>query len=233
MTNASVSFKKWKAFMTSFRKQDMNCEREVAAYLDEHLYSDHTVFTQYRRTDSLSEQLKGSDIVLTTSDGVLNDAITDEKVAISRANTNLNTFSLELSFLDKNNRLEQGWFLDSHKQTTHYLFGWILNADIPFNPSTAKYAYHKITRDNIHQLQYAIVKRSDVMDFLKSKGWTSDKIRRQDDAIRKRGYIINPHTFIDEVSFAFSPQLQEQPINILLRKQTYMRLATHKGIIGS
>ena len=211
----------------------MKTEREVAAFLDQHLYNNAITFTAYRRTDSIEEQLKGSDVILSTTDRRLTNAITDEKVAITRANTHLDTFSLELSFLDKNNNLKQGWLTDPDKQTTHYLFGWILSADIPYNTTTRKFDCHKITKDNIHQLQYAIVKRQTILDFLNNNGWTTDKLKRQDEAIRQRGYVLNPHTFVNNTSFSFSTQLQEQPINILLKKQTYLDLATHKGIINA
>lgn len=218
--------------METTRKQDMQTERQVAAFLDEHLYQDMSTFSSYHRTDTLEEQLSGSDIILSTQDKLLNDAIVDEKVAISRANTYLGTFSLELSFLNKKDKRMEGWLLDEGKATTHYLFGWITNADIPYLEEKKRYDHHQLTKDNIHRLQWAIVSRKSIMSFLEERGWTIEKLARQDNAIRKRGYLLRPHEFINDVSFAFSPQLQEQPINILLKKQTYFSLATHKGTIN-
>ena len=47
----------------SFRSRDMNVEREIASFLDKHLYSDDA-FSRKDRTDSFEEQMKGSDIII-------------------------------------------------------------------------------------------------------------------------------------------------------------------------
>ena len=84
------------------RKNDSIVEREIAMFLDEKLYSNKTLFKEFARTDDKEEQISGSDVVLSTSDGVLYRKVIDEKVAARNANTDLNTFSLELSFIGKN-----------------------------------------------------------------------------------------------------------------------------------
>ena len=73
----------------------MAVEREIAAFLDEHLYNNKELFTEHVRTDSLEEQYSGSDLLLSTKDGKLNRSIVDEKVASRFANRKLDTFSLE------------------------------------------------------------------------------------------------------------------------------------------
>ena len=54
--------------MENNRKKDMLVEREIASFLDEHLYSNKEIFSEFARTDGIEEQIKGSDIVLSTSD---------------------------------------------------------------------------------------------------------------------------------------------------------------------
>ena len=105
--------------MINNRKNDMLVEREIAAFLDNHLYSNSELFIEYARTDTYDEQISGSDILLSTKNGKLNRSITDEKVASRFANRNLNTFSLELSFLNKNGKKRCGWMLDESKKTEY------------------------------------------------------------------------------------------------------------------
>ena len=209
---------------------DLVVEREVAKFLDDKLYSNKELFSEVKRTDGKHEQIIGSDVVLTTSDGLLNGCLVDEKVATMYANTELNTFSLELSFIDKRGIVRDGWFIDETKKTEYYLFGWIVKADIPFDDKIKRYNTNLINKDNILILDWALVSRKRIFDFLNDKGWTLEKIRMQNDKIRKnRG--VKTKEFINDVSFRFSNSYVEEPVNILLKKDTYYSLSTLNGRI--
>lgn len=212
------------------RKNDSIVEREIAKFLDEKLYSDKTLFKEFARTDDKEEQISGSDVVLSTSDGVLYRKVVDEKVAARYANTELNTFSLELSFIGRNGDKRCGWFIDSTKTTKYYLFGWIKKADIPYNKECNRYNTDLITKDNIKEIDWALVSRQKIMDFLEDKGWTLDRLALQDKKIREQGKVKTKE-FINDVSFRYSDSYVEKPINILLKKETYMGLAHMHGTI--
>lgn len=216
--------------MLNNRKNDHKAEREVAAFLDKHLYSDTSVFDEFARTDGFDEQIRGSDVVLSILSKKLDRIIVDEKVAIRYANTNLDTFSLELSFINRMGKKTVGWFLDSSKSTQYYLLGWITKADIPYDQEKKKWDVYSITRDNIKELDWALVSRQKIAKFLESKGWTLDKLARQDTKIRENGGVATKD-FIDDVSFRYSTAYVEKPINILLKKETYMEIADAKGTI--
>ena len=216
--------------MISNRKNDMVVEREIASFLNENLYSNEDLFIEFARTDELDEQISGSDLLLSTKDGRLNRSIVDEKVAAKYANINLNTFSLELSFIGRDGKKRCGWLLDNTKKTEYYLFGWILSADIPLI-GEKKYDTDKITKDNIKSLEWALVKKDDIINFLKDNGWTLEKLSRQDENIREKGFIKN-YDFVDGVAFRYSKTiLPEKPINVLLKKETYINISTLHGII--
>lgn len=221
--------------MISTREQDMKVEREVAAFLDKNLYSNKELFSEFTRTDNYNEQIKGSDIIVSTTDMKLYRKIVDEKVAISRANAYLPTFSLELSFINRAGKKNIGWFLDTSKSTEYYMFGWILKADIPVDKNKpGRWEYHKLTQNNIREFQWALVSREKIMKFIEKNGWTLDKLARQDEAIRNRGYVKKPKEFINGVSFFYSSsnnKMSEKPINLLLKKETYMELSDLNGII--
>ena len=216
--------------MINNRKNDMLVEREIAAFLDENLYSNAELFTEFARTDTLDEQISGSDLLLSTTNGKLKRSIVDEKVASRFANKNLETFSLELSFIGKNGKKRCGWLLDETKKTEYYLFGWILKADIPYIKEQKRFDTNKITKDNIKSLEWALVKRYDIVKFLEKQGWSLEKLSRQDEKIREQGEIKTKE-FINEISFRYSDAYIEKPINVLLKKETYINISTLHGLI--
>lgn len=216
--------------MENNRKKDMVVEREIAAFLDEHLYSNNEPFSEFARTDEIDEQISGSDLILSTSDKRLHRVVVDEKVAARYANTSLDTFSLELSFIGKGGKKRCGWFLDYSKRTQYYLFGWITKADINYDEEKKRYDTDTITRDNIRELEWCLVSREKIAKFLEKKDWTLDKLSKQDENIRERGYVKTKE-FIDDISFRYSDKYIEKPINILLKKQTYIDISDYHGKI--
>ena len=212
------------------RKNDTNVEREIAKYLDENLYSNKEIFKEFARTDTYEEQIHGSDVLLSTTDNKLYRTVVDEKVASRYANSNLNTFSLELSFINRMGNKTCGWFVDSTKTTKYYLLGWLNKVNIPFMENNGRYDTDSITKDKIKELEWALVSREKICKFLEKKGWTLDKLARQDEKIRKNGKV-STKAFIDDVSFRYSEAYIEKPINILLKKETYLDIADYKGII--
>ena len=209
----------------------MAVEREIAAFLDEYLYSDKGLFTEFVRTDTYEEQMKGSDLILSLHDKKLDRVIVDEKVAARFANTNLDTFALELSFISRMGNKVCGWFIDSSKSTEYYLFGWITKADIEYDKEKKRYDTDTLTKDKIRQFEWCLVSRQKIAKFLEKRGWTLDRLARQDAAIRERGYA-KTLDFIDDVSFRYSGKYIERPVNILLKKQTYIDLSECHGIIN-
>lgn len=66
--------------MINNRKNDSLVEREISKFIDSNLYENKDLFKEYARTDTLEEQIKGSDVILSTSDGKLDTVVVDEKV---------------------------------------------------------------------------------------------------------------------------------------------------------
>ena len=217
--------------METNRINDMKVEREIAKFLDEYLYSNKNMFKEFARTDTTDEQISGSDLILSTSDGRLNRVVIDEKVAARYANTKLDTFSLELSFINKNGNKMCGWFIDTSKKTEYYLFGWINKADILFNEEHNRFDTDSITKDNIKELEWVLVSRRKIMKFLEDKGWIIERLLKQDERIRENGKV-KTKDFIDDVSFRYSDTYIEKPINILLKRNTYIKLSDYHGIIN-
>ena len=216
--------------MINNRLNDSIVEREIGKFLDGHLYNDKEIFSEFARTNDRENQFNGSDLILSSSDGRLYRAVVDEKVAARYANRGLNSFSLELSFIDRGGNKHCGWFTDMSKRTEYYLFGWLNKVDIPFIKEQGRYDTDKIRAENIRELEYCLVSKKKILDFLEARGWTLEKLGRQDARIRENGFV-KTNKFIDDVSFRYSPNYIEQPINLLLKKETYIKLSSHHGIL--
>lgn len=216
--------------MIDNRKKDSIVEREIAKFIDKHLYSDISLFSEFERTDGFNEQINGSDAILSTSDKRLNRVVVDEKVAATQANRGLKTFTLELSFIGRNGKKRLGWFIDNSKTTQYYLLGWLNKVDIPYNEMKERWETDSIRENNIKELEWCLVSRDKITKFLEEKGWTLEKLAKQDEKIRENGKVRTKE-FIDDVAFRYSDKYIEKPINIMLKKETYLKLSDYKGII--
>ena len=205
----------------SYRGRDMHVERIIAQYLDEHLYNDGR-FTRHDRTDGREEQLKGSDIIISVPSLGIKDAIVDEKAITHYMTRQLPTFALELSFLSQSGNVVEGWLTDTEKVTEYYLMMWPL-ATKPWT----------IEIQDIKSIEYMLVKRSDILQWLASQGYTLDKLKEKANVIRE---TITENGAIDKVNgkdfwFFLTTKLAECPINVVIRKKIYESLALMKGTI--
>lgn len=205
----------------SYRGRDMHVERVIAQYLDEHLYNDGR-FTRHDRTDGREEQLKGSDIIISVPSLGISNVIVDEKAITHYMTRQLPTFALELSFLSQSGNVVEGWLTDSDKITEYYLMMWPV-ATKPWS----------IEIEDIKYIDYMLVKRSDILQWLASQGYTLDKLKEKANIIRE---TITENGAIDKVNgkdywFFLTTKLVECPINVVIRKKVYESLALMKGTI--
>ena len=163
----------------SYRGRDMHVERVIAQYLDEHLYNDGR-FTRHDRTDGREEQLKGSDIIISVPSLGIKDAIVDEKAITHYMIRQLPTFALELSFLSQSGNVVEGWLTDTEKVTEYYLMMWPL-ATKPWT----------IEIQDIKSIEYMLVKRSDILQWLASQGYTLDKLKEKANVINVSLILID------------------------------------------
>ena len=203
----------------TFRKTDMEAERELALYLDKYLYS-QPIFTRSDRTDTASEQINGSDIIVSIPSLGISDAVVDEKASIYYINKNLPTFVLELSFINKVKTESLGWFLKDDLSTEYYLFQWI-KADVekPFD----------VTSEKITEIECVLVSKKKLREYFDKQGYSVDKLKSISDAIRKNGVI--PQTGTNDFKFCYTETFAEKPINIVLRKDVYINLSEAKFLV--
>ena len=195
---------------SKLRKTDERCADIVTAFLEKHFYTTKT--TDYHHVTNKEEQVKGIDSIFTLNGFNYH---CDEKAAIRYVNKHLYTFSLELSFINRANQIQTGWLLDTNKINDSFLFVWIDKAKRDILESV----------NDIQELEFALVKRTAIVDYLESIGWNIKRLEVKQDYIRNNTDESMGNLYRNKCKFSYSPGLVEKPINILLSRDTYLSIA--------
>lgn len=195
---------------SKLRKGDVQGSNIVSEYLDTYFYPKYV--TDFKRVNELESQYKGIDCSFTLND---KKYICDEKAAVQYINKPLRTFALELSFIDKLNSVHNGWLIDGEKINNSFLFIWI---------DMAKYDY-LTDKDDILMMEIALLDRLNIIDYLKSNGWTSDKLFLKMKRIRENINENLGNLYRNNLKFTISKHLVEQPINVLISREQLIELS--------
>ena len=200
----------------SVREYDEHCEKVMAQFLDEYFYK-NIGYTWRERVTDRERQVKGLDVILKRDGKVYN---IDEKAAIRYTN-GLNTFALELSFLNRKGNRVDGWLIDEKKVNDYFVFVWINKIEGELIENV----------DSFKEIEVALVSKEKIMIYLESLGWDVDKLLIKDERIRD-GIDDNLGDIRKNgCKFSYSERLFEKPINILLPKQAYIKIADEHNII--
>ena len=197
----------------TFRSKDMEAERELAKFLDKHLYTKE-IFTRSNRTDNAFTQIDGSDIVISIPSLGIKDAIVDEKASIYYINKDLRTFVLEISFLNRGYQIQEGWFVNDHLSTQYYLMQWIkANVADPW----------QVKEGNITEIECVLVSKKKLKDYFEREGYDKTRLIQLSQQMRaSQQKMLAPSG--KPYRFFFTQNLAEKPVNILLNKEEYIRL---------
>lgn len=197
----------------TFRSKDMEAERELAKFLDKHLYT-KDIFTRSDRTDNASTQIDGSDIIISIPSLGIRDAIVDEKASIYYINKDLRTFVLEISFLNRGYQIQEGWFVNDQLSTQYYLMQWIkANVADPW----------QVKEGNITEIECVLVSKKKLKDYFEREGYDKTRLIQLSQQMRaSQQKMLAPSG--KPYRFFFTQNLAEKPVNILLNKEEYIRL---------
>jgi hypothetical protein len=194
----------------TIREYDEHCEKIISEFLDLHFYPYIPDMLSVERITDKGRQVKGVDAIITR--GETTNYI-DEKAAVKYLK--LETFALELSFINKSGKLCTGWLLDNTKINDYFLFVWI-----------NKLRHDKIQDiSSVQNVDVALVKKENIIQYLASLGWTFDKLQRKMQQIRNQRNVNMGSIKENGCKFSYSQQLIEKPINILLPKSKYIELS--------
>lgn len=198
----------------TYRNKDMEAERELSKFLDNHLYIKKE-FTKAIRTDDALSQINGSDIVVSIPSLGIEDAVVDEKASIYYINKDLRTFVLEISFLNRGREYTDGWFVNKTLLTQYYLMQWI-KADIE-NPWEVK-------EDNITEIECVLVSKAKLIEYFESEGYDKARLMQIAKEMRSKNQSLR-NSPGKPYRFYYTAKLAEKPVNILLNKEEYIRLS--------
>lgn len=199
--------------LSTLRFDDVKSSNITTDFLIKNFYEKYCV--EYEIVTDKERQIKGIDSIFTLGD---KKYFCDEKSAIRYVNKNLQTFSIELLFVNRKNELSFGWFLNPDYENNSYLFVWIDKALV--NEKNLV----KSTEDII-ELEFAIVKKNKILDYLNKLGWTEEKL------LRKSRLILNNddeplfNEKCPDIRFFYSKKLVEKPVNILLKRNKLIELS--------
>lgn len=224
------------------RDLDQAVEQEIAQYLDQYLYGGPNFDSRERIIDP-HDQLAGKDLIVSSRLLGLSNAIVDEKSASHYVNsTTLHTFAFELSYYrkDTNKRytiLTEGWLTDPGKKTEYYLLVWPFAKKeniIYYQFKNKKYPY--FTKEDITSLDYALVSREKVREYLTKKGFDEKWLGITMRTIRKHAAAQDDSYYKEQfrdLTFSCSAQLKEKPVNVLIEKEDLFKMALLGGTIRS
>ena len=212
------------------RNEDSRLEKLVNDYLDKYLFNrPETKFNTVEWVTDKERQIAGADIILTSQELNLKDAVVDIKSAVKYSNKPLGTYALELAFIDRRGDDKEGWLTDKNKNTQYYPLLY---------PKSDKYYTNMKTIDDIDSIEYYLVDRQKILNYLNSKGYGREEItdtvafmREDYDGVSKNLIRESEH-YNDGFFFCLTGHLAEQPINVVIKRYVYDRLSVLHGFVN-
>lgn len=197
--------------MESKFKSDKNGEEALSGFLDKYLYSKlvrNRQLDRYERIYEKEQQLQGIDVILHTKGKNIN---VDEKSTLQYINKDIPTFAMELAYKDK-----LGWFLNNNLKTDTYFLIW---------PHATETDLSKINSEDFFFCSCMMIYKKNIRKYIQN--FVTDyelfqeiqNIKNGCSTWRKdeKGRYRMPNN--NQLYITISKQLQEQPINLVIRKE--------------
>ena len=196
----------------------------VNEFLDDYFFQKEEMKSKWVESND-SRQLKGIDVYITSDKHSLNEAKVDIKSAVKSSTYYLPTFALELSSLDKTGRERIGWFINDNLETEYYLLVY---------PRSQKFYTEMELKTDIDYADYYLVRKDDLRNYFLSKGYDCARLKKISDEMREEkkesGVVkLTRESDCDDFKFVLSGHLKEQPVNVVVKRRVYNRLAVLQG----
>ena len=141
------------------------------------------------------------------------DYLIDEKAQLHYLNQDLPTFTFELSYLNKNDKVHEGWLFDEKKETDYYFL--ITGILLKKGKKTLSAA------EDIEKLKITSVNRNKLIDHLESIGLSKSKLVTYDFDLRSNTTfgknLIAEFKNPKNGCLYFTQHLAEKPINLQMK----------------
>lgn len=184
----------------------------------------------FYRTEDKVTQINAGDVIAVNND---KPYYIEEKCATANYLRDLQTFSLELSFVPCDKRTHRpidkrnsGWLIKDNTLTDIYSFGYV----------RAK-SKENLQNNNIDRFEVIMVKREVLLNYIKSRLGDVNQLKSLESEFRTRAengkakkYGSEDKTRYSEIpadglKLCWSPYLAESPVNLLINKDTLKQLA--------
>lgn len=194
--------------MQSRFNRDIQVESEIAKYLDNKFYNNFV--TGFKRYNDELSQNQGIDVHFEWP--TLGKILVDEKSNSSPKYINkfIPTFAFEIQNTRSGNI---GWLIDDKKLTEYYLLIYVWAR------------YPESVPISVEKLHCILVSRKSIRDYLESNNFSDKELLAKCDMAKNQslsGKIPGP---INDFYFYYTPWLQEQPFNIIIRRNILSNLS--------
>lgn len=194
--------------MPSRFNRDIKVESEIAEYLDTYFYNNAVV--GFKRYNDEASQNQGIDVHFKWP--TLGKILVDEKSNSSPKYINkfIPTFAFEIQNTRSGNI---GWLIDDKKLTEYYLLIHVWAR------------YPESVPISVEKLHCILVSRKSIRDYLQSNGYSDSKLLAKCDMAKNNnlnGKIPGPN---NDFYFYYTPWLQEQPFNVIIRRNILSNLS--------
>lgn len=191
--------------MSTF-KLDLNKEHILSEYLDR-LYKSKKIM--FERIDDINKQHQGIDVIIQHK---AKDYFIDEKSQLHYLNKDLPTFTFELSYLNKNGKLKEGWLFDAHKLTQYYFL--VTGIFLKENKTELT------DLQDIQSLKITSVNRKKLIKLIEALGLSKYNLNAYDNDLRTQdsyGKNTIPELNKKNGLIYFTEHLAEKPMNLQLK----------------
>lgn len=219
--------------MESFRNQDMKAEQQLGNFMDEFFYSKLVAKDggeiKYTRMTDKESQLKGVDVCIETNGRKM---IIDEKASVYYSNAMIPTFAFEIDSIQSgHDKPVDGWFINDELLTEYYMLIWPNVKCTKEGQQWVRKDIKNLNKDDFTIVEAMLIEKAAIRLELQKAGY--DRNRLLEYAKRLREMCIGEsgkreNNLIENVKIAYSGQLAEKPINVVIRKELLRNLA--KGI---
>ena len=209
----------------SNRRMDIRGEKALGLFLDAFFYPQLVVsrgLIKSERIYDIKNQKEGIDLLLyVDSENVLK---IDEKAQLHFINAPKPRFAFEVSYLlDKNDRVMDGWLINTANQTDYYNLIWINEA--------RTHCLNRIVAEDFLKVTALLIGKKNVARYLSDNGYTLEKIKLLAQRMRNNKERIIRLTPDSVLYFSNKESYEEKPINILIKEEVLRKYAAELYIV--
>lgn len=196
----------------SNRVMDSRGERAIGLFLDKYFYPKLVSMGRVKSVERIydaSLQKKGIDIVVSGNIKV------DEKTQLYYINKPLDTFIFEIDYWKtESGSIIDGWFISKTNETDIYLLLWINKARTSM--------INRLVSEDFIEVEACILSKKKVKEYIQRQGLTDGRLKEISKQMRKDAKKY--WDISDECHLSFSQQLEEKPVNLVVKKRVLEEL---------